>query len=158
MSALAFEYDPSELPEDLKGATDIVIAKKVGGIIGYGRLTDEIDSFQIDAINWRGNPAWERLQERNRIQSTFLVVNSIKGNFSVGDEFQFNDSWIPVELGSVKLYFLYREGSRVDSNPCHRIDVESNKSRIVGLSKSSDALIRYVLNEKLSFCDEPNQN
>ncbi len=148
----AFEYDPKDLPKDLRQATDIVIAKKVGGIISYGQLTDEIDSFHKDAINWRESPAWERLQSRNNTTSTFLVLNSIKGSFSVGDEFKYRDGWIPVELGSVNLYFLYKDGENVDSNPCHRIDIRINKRRILELSDNVEDLISFILDEKLSFC------
>ena len=150
----AFSYDAKNLRGDLESASDIVIAKKVGGVLAYRYITDEIDSYQIDPIDWRNSQAWKRLQKRNKTESTFLVLNSIKGEFDIGDEFKFNDSYIPVELGSIILYFLYRPNNHIESNPCHRIDIEKFKTEIVGLSKESSAVIEFVLNNKLSFCDE----
>lgn len=149
----AFEYDAKNLPKDLSGATDIVIAKKVSGTIAPAILFEEIDSFQRKPINWRKSQVAKKIFSRNEIESTLLVVNSIKGEFNVGDEFKINDYWIPIELGSVQLYFLYKNGKSVSSNPCHRINVESNKNKIVELSSDHQSLINFVLEEKLSFCD-----
>lgn len=151
---VAFSYDSKNLRGDLESASDIVIAKKVGGVLAYRYITDEIDSYQADPIDWRNSQAWERLQKRNNTESTFLVLNSIKGEFNIGDEFEFNDSYIPVELGSVMLFFLDRENNHIESNPCHRIDAEKFKTELIGLSKDSSAVIEFVLNNGLSFCDE----
>lgn len=152
--SISFSYDAEDLRGDLEGASDIVLAKKVGGVLSYRLITDEIDSFHIDAIDWRNSDAWKRLQKRNKTKSTFLVLNSIKGDFNIGDEFEFDDSYIPVNLGSVKLYFLYRKKERIESNPCHRIRAESLRREIVALSKDSPSLIEFVLSNRLSFCDE----
>lgn len=152
---VAFSYDSKNLRGDLENASDIVIAKKVGGVLSYRYITNEIDSYQTDPIDWRNSQAWKRLQKRNKTDSTFLVLNSIKGEFDIGDEFKFNDSYIPVELGSVMLYFLYRENNHIESNPCHRIEAGESKTELVGLSKDSSAVIEFVLNNKLSFCDDP---
>lgn len=154
----AFSYDEKDLPRDLMRATDIVIAKKVSGVISYASLTDEIDSFQIRPIEWRESPAWDKLQERNRIKSTFLVLNSIKGDFAVGDEFEYDDSWIPVELGSVELYFLVKNNKNVESNPCHRISLRDNRNKIIELSNSAERLIEFVLQNELSFCAKQKTN
>lgn len=152
---IAFSYDSKNLRGDLENASDIVLAKKVGGVLSYRYITDEIDSYQTDPIDWRNSQAWERLQKRNNTESTFLVLNSIKGKFKIGDEFKFNDSYIPVELGSVMLYFLDRNNNQLESNPCHRIDIGKFKTKVVGLSKDSSAVVEFVLNNGLSFCDEP---
>lgn len=154
----AFEYDERNLPKDFRAATDIVIAKKVSGIISYASLTEEIDSFQKHPINWRESPAWDKLQERNRTKSTFLVLNSIQGDFSVGDEFEFEDSWIPVELGSVMLYFLFKKDGSTESNPCHRIGLKNNKNEIVKLSHDAEKLIDFILKKNLSFCAKQKGN
>lgn len=154
----AFEYDEKDLPGDLRAATDIVIAKKVSGIISYASLTEEIDSFQRHPIKWRESQAWDKLQNRNRTKSNFLVLNSIKGELSVGDEFEIKDSWIPVELGSVNLYFLFKKLESVESNPCHRISLKDNKKQIVELSHNAEELIDFVLKKNFSFCAKQQGN
>lgn len=157
-AAWAFEYDERDLPRDLRAATDILIAKKVSGIISYAGLTEEIDRFQRHAIEWRESPAWDKIQKRNSTKSTFLVLNSIKGDLSVGDEFEYDDSWIPVELASVKLYFLFKDGGNVKSNPCHVIALKNNKNRIIELSNNARELIDFVLRKELSFCARQESN
>lgn len=155
--AISFEYDHKDLSFDLNNASDIVIAKKISGRIAYADLTHEISSYDAKPIEWRDSPAWERLQDLNRgIDSTFLVLNSIKGTFEIGDRFTFNDSSIPVELGSVQLYFLYWKNDQIQSNPCHRIPIGDNKQSVVELSSDPNGIIDLVLRNKLSFCDSKN--
>ena len=152
---LSFEYDAKNLPLDLRNSSDIVIAKKVSGRIAYGVLTEEIDEYQESPIDWRYSPAWKRLQERNKVESVFLVMNSIRGELEVGEEFKLDDGWIPVDLGSVNLFFLNRLKGHINSNPCLRIPVASNKQSIIKLSSDSESLIDFVLKNNLSFCSEP---
>lgn len=148
----AFEYDSAKLPDNLKSATDIVIAKKISGNLALGHITNEIDSYSKKKIDWRSNKAWEKLQEHNKINSSFLVLNSIRGKFEVSDIFQINDSWIPIDLGSVVLMFLNREEKYIEANPCHILNLEQNKEEIIELSDNPEELISYILSNELSFC------
>src|SRR5690606_5029120 len=143
MPAFSFTYDAKDLPKDLAEAPDIVIAMKVAGKISYAKLTEEIESFLNEPIEWRENPIWDRLSKRNEGDSAFLVINSVRGELKVGEEFSFSDEWIPIELGSVKLYFLYRDGKKIYSNPCHVISITSHKKEIVSLLSDSKSLVAY---------------
>lgn len=151
-------YDMEYLSNDLRASTDIVIAKKVSGVMALGSITNEIDQYQQTPINWRNSPSWELLQKRNSVHSTFLVMNTIKGEYKVGEQFEFNDGWLPVKLGSVKLYFLNRKNGYVDSEPCLRIPIANHQKAIVSLSADAEALIAYLLKEELSGCDREIKN
>lgn len=148
----AFEYDSKDLPDDLKNSSEIVIAKKMSGILGLRFIVDEIDSYQINPIDWGNSEVWERLQARNSSPSVFLVLNTIKGSLEVGEEFAINDYWIPVQLGSVQLLFLNGRDDYFDSNPCHRIGLDVHKEAIVNNSANHEVVTAYELKNNLSFC------
>lgn len=161
--AAAFTYDSKNLERDLNSAQEVVVALKVAGLVSPQSFQSYRSTFYPiggeAALEAALEAAWERLQEHNRNSSpsTFMVLGSLGGKLKIGEVFYIEDSWIPIELGSVAVHFMNPQDFKkklYDLNPCHRFDSVAIRKAVASFNGERGEVIHAALASRAWYCVE----